>query len=426
MDAQRYLRIGIIGIICLVVIMTGYAVFLNEVSRRHIDKMEAAQYTVLAATRAGYRDIRSMVDALNIRVNTLWTIDVKAQHEGVLLRLYTDVGQHIEEGQLLAVLQNEGLQARLAAAEAEIEEARAALINADQTVIRYATLVQNDAISVQEYDSAVAQRDAARARLDSRISQRDMTKAETAKMDIFAPQAAEVIRVYHGQGDYVRAGEALLLLSDLGELSAYSIMTHHELSGLLAHGKNFVMEIQPHRLTHRAYPISATPSREGALAINQFLVTVDRISPAMSSDANYHEVFWHVSNPSWIMEPTYYNNVKIFSVEMSSLFGVPLRAVHQAEDDSGSFVYGLDEEERLVRRPVMTGVTDGDFIEISEGLAPGDIVITDNPVGYTEGMKVKTHEEPLGDGRAKGILSPVFGKSRGHYMRNERRGDEHE
>ncbi len=389
MEAQRYLRMGICGIIIIILAVTGYAVFLNEASRRHIEKMEEAQYTVLEAVRAEERSIRMMVKDASIRVNPLWTVDVKAQREGTLSDIHVGIGEHVEAGKLLASLTDDELDSQLASAEAAIDESRASLFNYEQILNRDALLRQNDAISEQEYETAVAQRDAARAQVENRTAQRDVTKDEMRKLSVFSPRAAELLNVYHGQGDYVRAGESLFLLSDLSELRAFCIMSHEDIAALLQHGRNFLLEIPMHRLMHRVYPIGEAAETEKGLRMNQFFARIESVTPDLSSGAGYHEVIWHVLNPAWIMEPTYYNGISFYSLEETRVLAVPCEAIHKSPEGGGFFVYVLDEEERLVRRSVKVGIEDETFTEITEGISKGDIVILQNPIGYTEGMRVR-------------------------------------
>ena len=46
-DAQKYLKMAIVGVMSIVVLVVGYGIYINAASRRHIEKMEAARYTVL-------------------------------------------------------------------------------------------------------------------------------------------------------------------------------------------------------------------------------------------------------------------------------------------------------------------------------------------------------------------------------------------
>lgn len=387
MNAQRYLQYALVAIICVVVATVSYALGLNRTSREHIEKMEDAQYSVLKMTRANWRTIHPAVEDADITVKALWTVDVKAQHDGVLTDIFAQVGQTVDEGSALARISNEELGAQLASAEASIAEARAALLNSEKNLERYTRLIARDAASRQDYDNAVAQRDAAQAQLDNRIAQRDMTQANIGKLDIFAPNSAVVVNVYHKAGDYVRAGEALFLLSDFGELQAQAIFDHEELTALLSHGSEFVMEIPFNRLTHRIYPISQSPQFDGDLPLNQFYARVEQIVPDVSKKTDYHEVTWRVTNRSSILEPTYYNHVNFSARTETKILAVPQNAVHP--DGENFFVYGTDADSRLIRIPVTVGVTDGAFVEITSGLNEGDLVATDDLMAYTVGMKVR-------------------------------------
>ena len=387
MNAQKYLQIALLGIICVVVAIVGYALFLNEDSRKHIEKMEASQYSVLKTTRADYRAIHSSLDDADITVKALWTVDVKAQQEGVLTEIFADAGQTVTENDLLARMTNEELGAQLASAQASIEEARANLLNSEQTLARYQRLIEYNATSRQDYDNAVAQRDAAKAQLDNRIAQRNMTQANMSKLDVYAPNSAVVVSIYHKAGDYVRAGEPIFLLSDFSELQGYAVMKHGELKALLSHGTDFILEIPAYRLTHRIYPLSQSPQRVEGLEHNQFSARVENISPSLSEKADYHEVTWRIANSSEILEPTYYNGVTFSAVAEQKVLTVPLSAIQV--DGKKFFAYGIDADSCLIKIPVTVGINDGEFVEITSGLNAGDFVVNDDLSSYSEGMKVK-------------------------------------
>ncbi|MBQ9366038.1 MAG: efflux RND transporter periplasmic adaptor subunit [Schwartzia sp.] len=387
MDAQKYLKIAIVAVIAIVIFVVGYGIYINEASRRHIDKMEAAQYTVLPVAHADYRDIHAVVENVNLTARAAWTIDITAQYEGVLDGIFVRQGQRVEPGDMLATMNNNDLAAKLAGTEADIEEARAKLINAEQTVNRYQYLVENNAISVQEYDSAVAQRDAARAQLESKTAQRDLIRSEESKMIVTAPQEASVIQVYRESGKYVRAGEPIFMLAELRQLSAFSVMSHEEMERLMAVGGKFILEIQPHRLTNKAYPMD-DKFPPTSLRLNQFLLSMTSAVPDASTDVNYHEVTWQVENPTGIMEPTYYDNVTILSRDTVRVLAVPSRAVHRDNKAGDLFVYTLDDESRLVRRKVACGINGRELVEITDGLSQGDRVVIADPSEYSEGLKV--------------------------------------
>ena len=392
MDAQKYLKIAIIGVICVVVSVVTYGIYINDASRRHIEKMEAAQYTVLPVARTGYRDFHAFADDINFTVRAPWTIDVSAQYEGVLSDVRVVKSQRVEEGEVLATMTNNDLLAQTASAEADIEAARAQFINAEQTANRYKQLVEHNAISMQEYDSAVAQRDAALAQMESRISKRDLMLSEQSKMTITAPRAANIIQVYREAGRYVRAGEGIFMLSDLHNLMGRSVIAHDKFQQLLSVGDRFILEIQPHRLTNKAYPFGETSLPKTTLKLNQFYMELVSVVPDANADTDFHEVVWRVENPTSILEPTYYDSVRIMSMDTIRKLAIPSRAVQKDVKTGNHFVYTLSDESRLVRREITCGIEGDGLTEIVSGLSEGEPVVVADPSVYTEGMKVGAKE----------------------------------
>ena len=392
MDAQKYLKIAIIGVICVVVSVVTYGIYINDASRRHIEKMEAAQYTVLPVAHVGYRDFHAFADDINFTVRAPWTIDVSAQYEGVLSDVRVVKSQRVEEGEVLATMTNNDLLAQTASAEADIEAARAQFINAEQTANRYKQLVEHNAISLQEYDSAVAQRDAALAQMESRISKRDLMLSEQSKMTITAPRAANIIQVYREAGRYVRAGEGIFMLSDLHNLMGRSVIAHDKFQQLLSVGDRFILEIQPHRLTNKAYPFGETSLPKTTLKLNQFYMSITSVVPDPNADTDFHEVVWRVENPTGVLEPTYYDSVRIMSMDTIRKLAIPSRAVQKDVKTGNYFVYTLSDESRLVRREITCGIEGDGLTEIVSGLSEGEPVVVADPSVYTEGMKVGAKE----------------------------------
>ena len=392
MDAQKYLKIAIVGVICIVVFVVGYGIYINDASRRHIEKMEAAQYTVLPVARTGYRDFHAFADDINFTVRAPWTIDVSAQYEGVLSDVRVVKSQRVEEGEVLATMTNNDLLAQTASAEADIEAARAQFINAEQTANRYKQQVEHNAISLQEYDSAVAQRDAALAQMESRISKRDLMLSEQSKMTITAPRAANIIQVYREAGRYVRAGEGIFMLSDLHNLMGRSVIAHDKFQQLLSVGDRFILEIQPHRLTNKAYPFGETSLPKTTLKLNQFYMELVSVVPDANADTDFHEVVWRVENPTSVLEPTYYDSVRIMSMDTIRKLAIPSRAVQKDVKTGNHFVYTLSDESRLVRRELTCGIEGDGLTEIVSGLSEGEPVVVADPSVYTEGMKVGAKE----------------------------------
>ena len=117
-----------------------------------------------------------------------------------------------------------------------------------------------------------------------------------------------------------------------------------------------------------------------------------RAVPDVNSETDFHEVIWKVENPTGILEPTYYDGVKIMSMNKIRKLAVPNRAVHKDAKTGEIFVYTLDEESRLMRRKITCGIEGDGLTEIVSGLSEGDPVVVADPSVYTDGMKVGAKE----------------------------------
>jgi multidrug efflux pump subunit AcrA (membrane-fusion protein) len=80
---------------------------------------------------------------------------VYARVNGYVAKWYTDIGTHVQAGQLLAVIDAPQVDQQLAQAHASLNQARANLSLADVTTKRYQDLIGSNSVSQQELDNNV-------------------------------------------------------------------------------------------------------------------------------------------------------------------------------------------------------------------------------------------------------------------------------
>ena len=153
------------------------------------------------------------------------------------------------------------------------------------------------------------------------------------------------------------------------------------------------MEIPIYRLSHKIYPIFGEKN-SGDRGLNRFPITFEQITPPLEDDVQYHEIVFRVSNPNGLMEPTYYNDVKIISTRNTRILAVPCEAVHKNGDNF--FVYTLDEEDRLAKREVSIGFKDDLFTEVTDGIEQGTLVVLADEKDYAADTKVRIKENEFG------------------------------
>jgi len=107
-----------------------------------------------------------------------------------------------------------------------------------------------------------------------------------------------------------------------------------------------------------------------------FTGTVDVISGSLDPDTRTLKVWVRVKNPGNRLRPNMRATLRIVTGEADSVTAVPHSAV--LGDAGNLFVFVQDDDAGLVyeRRPVVTGMSDDRYVELIEGVFPGDKVVT--------------------------------------------------
>jgi len=85
------------------------------------------------------------------------------------------------------------------------------------------------------------------------------------------------------------------------------------------------------------------------------------------------------------MIPGMFLNLRMLLEMKHGVTLVPAAAIQRAPEST--FLWVIQSDNTLTRRPVGLGVEDGKWAEIRSGLSPGEIVVTDNFNNVREGQK---------------------------------------
>ncbi|HBC94767.1 MAG TPA: hypothetical protein DCZ10_18185 [Pelotomaculum sp.] len=86
------------------------------------------------------------------------------------------------------------------------------------------------------------------------------------------------------------------------------------------------------------------------------------------------------------LQPGYEADVRVITERRNDVLVVPLSSVFDYEDQSRVFVV---ENGRAVLRSIEKGIQDDSFVEVTDGLKEGDLVLSEPDIGIKEGMKIK-------------------------------------
>ena len=388
MNDHRYFKQTFYIIIGLVLLLTAYAIFINEAGSRHMTKLFEATHLSVDCYHVKKREICAAYEVSNIEVQAQWKIDLRAEIDGTVAEVPVVIGQSVKAGDVLMKLTRRETPSEQADAQAAVSEAEAALTNASQELERKTYLIGLGAVSQQEYDTAMANHKAALAKMASALAKATIADDRAAKQIITAPQDGVVMDIYHRQGYVVQANMPLLLLANTDKLFGRSSFPD-ELSHTFATGNNdYYMEIKPYMVAFKAYPHNISYSEnniiQGSKKVHvhtrsdadplRFKLKLHNIMPAFSKKASYRELHWEVQNQNGLLEPTTYRNVIIGSNTPVTTLVLPVSAIRNINSDGEESVFVVDENNVIHSRSVSLGIRNEYYAEIVSGLDEGELV----------------------------------------------------
>lgn len=183
-------------------------------------------------------DIQDTVTALgNLQPRDY--VDVGAQVSGQLKKLYVDIGDRVKQGQLLAEIDPRVLNAKvetdksnLANLTAQLADRQAQLALARANFSRQKRLMQADATSRNDYDSALqalrsaeAQSKSLQAQMAAAQSQLDGDEVTLGYTRIYAPMDGTVVSIAAKQGQTLNANQQAPMILRVADLSTMTVWT---------------------------------------------------------------------------------------------------------------------------------------------------------------------------------------------------------
>jgi RND family efflux transporter MFP subunit len=320
---------------------------------------EARQEDDLEAVRVRRRDIGTRVKATGvIRLMTGAEVRVGSRASGVVERLNVRVGDRVDKGQLLAVLDDRELVARRAQATAAVDAAEAKLAFTRSDLKRKRELATFELIAPGDLD--VAERAFAVAQQERAEAEASLTLART-QLDysrIHSPISGVVASVSTQEGETVSASLAaptFVTLLDLDRLEVWAYVDETDI-GRIRVGQRATFTVD-------TYPDESFEGRVTAIYPQ---------AEVRDNVVNYVSVVGFSPPPGHTLRPEMTTMVQITIDSREDVLAVPRGAVRRGP--GGPFVYSPGEA-GLVERPVVTGARDERYWEIVEGLEEGDTIL---------------------------------------------------
>ncbi len=329
-------------------------------------------------------------------------IDVHAKVAGYIKVIYVDVGDHVKEGQTLAVLEIPELAAELAgtdaavrAAQEQIRRAQGDLDRAQSTHaaahsayhrLKQAADTQPGLVAQQEVDDWQAKDLSAEAQVAS-------AEAELSGAKQQLEEAQDKQKQYAALSGYTRitapfAGVITVRYADTGSLIAAGTSTSTQSIAVVR-----LAQISVLRLVLQI-PESVAPQIHvgGAMkvhvqALNQdFEGKVSRFADSLDQQTRTMETEVDFQNSDGKLMPGMFCEAYFLHNKKNNALTIPLEAISRNGDQATVFV--VDSQNVVELRPVTLGQQSSTQVEVLSGLTEGERVIVGNLSEFTSGQKV--------------------------------------
>ena len=329
-------------------------------------------------------------------------VKISADVSGKIKKLCVIEGQWVEKGALLVELDRERFLAAVESGEATVRsaQANATLVRhnmerAEKEFNRSEGLLAKGLESQAVFDAKKADLQVERARLDSVLDQVEQAKAalkqardDLSKTTIYAPMAGTISELSKEQGEIALGSQfqadVILVIADLSEMEAQVNVDENDIVSI-ATGQPAEIEVDAlldQKLKGIVYEIASSAKAAGS---------------GSSDQKTGFDIKIAITAPPATLRPGMTASADIITKSNDTALGVPLQSVavrtmdqlttkgqnrqdtekrYQADADGFVEVVFCIDKGKAVARQVKTGIQSDDFIEILDGLAEGDEVVT--------------------------------------------------
>ncbi|MCP1727129.1 RND family efflux transporter MFP subunit [Natronospira proteinivora] len=302
-------------------------------------------------------------------VETFSSPTVAAEVAGQIRRIEADVGDEVEEGDVLARIEREPFELGRNVAASEVARLEAQVRRMEMDLQRLERLSEREYATEQDRDALSAELDATREQLGSARHQLAQAERDLRLTRIVAPSSGVVDERMISEGSYISAGSSAFRIQPRDRYRA--VVSYPESVGdRLSRG----MEVILHPRGGRSGEV------RGELT---------RLQPAVDPGSRSVRAIVEFENPgNWRSGMTV--EARVVVEQREEAIRVP--TISLVQRPAGTVVYLVDDEE-VVETEVETGVRTSEWVEIHSGLEPGDVVVTDGANFLSDGAAIRVRED---------------------------------
>jgi len=358
----------------------------------------------VAVAKAAFDDISHKV-VLTAEFKPFQEVEVMAKVAGYVKKINVDVGDRVQEGQLLALIEIPEMaddqaraqsqfnrdQAELARAKDELTRAESAhnLAHLSFTRLSQVAKEKKGLIAQQEIDDAqskdlvaeaqisAAKSSVAAAEQQVQVGQADVQKVKTLfdYTRVTAPFTGVITKRYADTGAMIQAG----ISSSTQAMPLVRLSQNSMLRLIFPVPESVVPTVHIGQDVEVRVP---TLGRSFPGRVARFADKVSTATRTMDTEVD-------VPNPNLVLIPGMYAEADLTTDHRTGVLTVPIPAVDLGSDETSGQITVVTPENRIEVRKVGLGAQTENKIEIRSGLREGDLVVTGNRSSLRQGQQVR-------------------------------------
>ena len=350
-----------------VLIVIGFFVFnYFHVSTSKVEKTEKAERIPVQVVRAQVMELQRLLEQTG-DIRPVVEVDVYAKAPGRIIEsLNVEKGNFVKKGALLATLEDSTIKAQIEEAKAVLEVAQTNLEVIEKDCLRMENLYRENALAEQKLDHINAERKSARAQIKRAEAVLNQLMVLYRDHGIYAPISGHISARYVDRGALSSVMQPIVRISSEEGVKVVTSVTESDFP-LVKKG----MEVEA--------VVDAFPAKV-------FTGTVSVINPTLDPATRSGQIEIRIPNRELNLRSGMFAHVKLYLGRKRSLV-VERDSLNRLAGTGNYYLYVV-EKGKAVLKNVKTGLFQGNYVEITDGLMEGEQVVVRGQEKLKDGIDV--------------------------------------